>query len=184
VSIDLRRHAAGDLGTIEGALLSVYGEVHAADGIFHSTDRFAERLASHAKAPGWTAIIAYDDDQPTAFTYAAPLMTSRWWSAMLTPLPLEYTAETGTRTLALFELMVRLPWRGTGLAARLHETLLAGRAEERVTLLVDPANVKVKARYESWGYHNVGPQQPFPDSPRYATMVKTLNGAHAGAARP
>lgn len=174
MTIELHHYTASDLGTIEGTLLSVYGEVHAADGIFHSTDRFAERLTAHAKAPGWTTIIAFDDAQPAGFTYAAPLATSRWWSVMLSPLSPEYTAETGSRTLALFELMVCVPWRGTGLAARLHETLLTGRVEERVTLLVDPANVKVKALYESWGYHNVGPQQPFPDSPRYATMVKPL----------
>ncbi|GAA1419535.1 hypothetical protein GCM10009601_16530 [Streptomyces thermospinosisporus] len=58
--------------------------------------------------------------------------------------------------------------RGAGAA------LLAGRPEERVTLLVEPAHAKVKALYESWGYRNAGDQRPFPDAPVYATMVRPL----------
>jgi GNAT superfamily N-acetyltransferase len=92
----------------------------------------------------------------------------------LDPLPEDYTEETGSRTLALFEIMVRAPWRGTGVAQRIHEELLAGRQEKRVTLLVDPRNASVKRLYESWHYQHIGDQQPFPDSPLYATMVRQL----------
>jgi GNAT superfamily N-acetyltransferase len=76
--------------------------------------------------------------------------------------------------LALFEIMVRDPWRGTGLAHRIHEELLAGRDEERATLLVEPEHPNVKALYEEWGYQHIGDQQPFPDAPLYATMVRQL----------
>ncbi|ARZ67960.1 hypothetical protein SMD11_2309 [Streptomyces albireticuli] len=93
---------------------------------------------------------------------------------MLNPLPEEDRAEDGARTLALFELMVRHPWRGTGVAQRIHEELLTGRPEERVTLLVEPTHVKVKALYERWGYEDIGDQRPFPDAPVYATMLRTL----------
>ncbi|WP_367137714.1 MULTISPECIES: hypothetical protein [Streptomyces] len=70
--------------------------------------------------------------------------------------------------------MVRRPWRGTGTAQRIHEELLSGRPEQRVTLLVDPAHPKVKALYERWGYRYIGDQRPFPDAPVYATMVRAL----------
>lgn len=93
---------------------------------------------------------------------------------MLTPLPEELTHETGQRTLALFELLVRAPWRKTGSAHRIHEELLTSRPEERVTLLVEPTHPKVKALYERWGYDNVGDQQPFPDAPVYTTMLRQL----------
>lgn len=96
---------------------------------------------------------------------------------MLQPLPEAMTAEDGTRTMALFELLVRQPWRKTGTAERIHEELLSGRTEERVTLLVEPTHPKVKTLYESWGYANIGDQQPFPDAPVYATMLRILRPA-------
>lgn len=90
------------------------------------------------------------------------------------PLDLDFTEETGRRTLALFEIMVRAPWRGTGTAHAIHEELLAHRPEERVTLLVEPDHPGVKRTYESWGHKHIGDQKPFPDSPLYATMVRQL----------
>lgn len=48
------------------------------------------------------------------------------------PLSPDFTEETGSRTLALFEIMIRTPWRGTGVARKIHEELLAYRTEERV----------------------------------------------------
>ncbi|WP_234354645.1 acetyltransferase [Streptomyces sp. NRRL WC-3618] len=56
----------------------------------------------------------------------------------------------------------------------MHETLLAERDEERATLLVDPTRSegRLKAVYESWGYRDIGDQQPFDDSPVFATMLR------------
>ncbi|MFF9147494.1 acetyltransferase [Streptomyces sp. NPDC014861] len=76
--------------------------------------------------------------------------------------------------MALFELMVRKPWRKTGTAHRIHEELLSVREEERMTLLVEPTHAKVKALYE--GYVNIGDQKPFPDPPVYTTAVRPLSG--------
>jgi GNAT superfamily N-acetyltransferase len=93
---------------------------------------------------------------------------------MLDPLPAADIAETGQRTLALFEMMIRRPWRGTGLAERIHEALLEGQAEERVPLLVEKTRPRVQELYESCGYRNIGDQQPFCDAPIYATMLRDL----------
>jgi hypothetical protein len=154
----------------------VYAEVYAdrLSDPFFSVERFEERLDGQVSRPGWEVVVGWDKDIPVGYAYGSPLPGPRWWTGMLEPLLEEMTAEDGTRTLALFVLMVRAPWRKTGTAHRIHEELLAGRPEERVTLLVEPTHPKVKALYESWGYQNVGDQQPFPDAPVYATMVRPL----------
>ncbi|MGP3947662.1 hypothetical protein [Streptomyces sp. 7N604] len=33
---------------------------------------------------------------------------------------------------------------------------------------------RLRARYEAWGYEQIGTQQPFPDSPVFASMMRTL----------
>jgi len=174
------RYTRDDLDRIRTTLVEVYAQVHAdhLDEPFHSVPRFTERLNGHSAAPGWETVVGYDSGEPVGYAYATPLgPNTRWWAHMLTPLPDGYATETGTRTLALNEIMVRKAWRGQGVARRIHEELLAGRSEERVTLLVDPANQdgRVKALYEAWGYEQIGTQQPFPDSPVFASMTRTLH---------
>ncbi|MGQ4389889.1 GNAT family N-acetyltransferase [Streptomyces sp. SAS_270] len=165
------------LDTIHATLVSVYAEVYADDiakDPFFSVDRFEDRLKGQAR-PGWEAVVAFDGGEAAGYAYGAPLPeNAAWWRGMVKPLPEKEIREDGQRTLALFEIMVRDPWRGTGLARRLHEELLAGRNEERVTLLVEPDHPNVKALYEEWGYQHIGDQQPFPDAPLYATMVRQL----------
>ncbi|WP_329382428.1 hypothetical protein [Streptomyces sp. NBC_01716] len=92
---------------------------------------------------------------------------------MTTPLP---EKRASTPTVALKEIMLRVPWRGTGASVRIHDELLADREEEQVSLLVNPlaGNGKVKALYESWGYVQVSEQQPSPDGPVLAAMVRAV----------
>ncbi|MES4906361.1 MULTISPECIES: GNAT family N-acetyltransferase [unclassified Streptomyces] len=179
-TVELRRYGREDLNAIGQTLTDVYAEVYA-DRIsdpFFSIERFEERLEGHVSRDPWEVVIGWDGDEPVGYAYGTPLPPrSRWWAGMLEPLPEEMTREDGTRTMALCELMVRSPWRKTGTAHRIHEELLSGRAEERVTLLVEPTHPKVKALYESWGYENIGDQQPFPDAPVYATMLRVLRPA-------
>ncbi|WP_329020833.1 GNAT family N-acetyltransferase [Streptomyces sp. NBC_01601] len=176
-TIKLHRYGIDQLEQIRPTLVALYAEVYAADiekDEFFSVERFVERLAGHART-GWEAVVAYEGGEAAGYAYASALSANTgWWVNMLEPLPEEETRENGERTMALYELMVRAPWRKTGLAERIHEELLTGRAEERVTLLVDPEHPKVKALYESWGYRDIGGQQPFPDAPIYATMVRPL----------
>lgn len=175
--ITLRRVKHGQLEDFRRLLCDVYAEVYAdrLDDPFFSVERFDERLTGHANRNNWEAVIGYEGDEPVGYAYAAALQPgARWWMYQLDPLDADFTEETGDRTLALFEIMVRTPWRGTGIAYRIHEALLAQRGEERVTLLVDPRKEGVKRLYESWGYEHIGDQKPFPDSPLYSTMVRTL----------
>ncbi|WP_431959396.1 GNAT family N-acetyltransferase [Actinacidiphila sp. bgisy160] len=182
MDLELRRVGREGLDEVRQTLLDVFAEVyaHRMSDPFFSVERFDERLTGHAGRNSWEAVIGYDNGTPVGYAYGAALQPgARWWMHQLDPLPEDYTEETGARTLALFELMTREQWRGQGIARRIHEELLAGRAEERVTLLVDPRKTEVKATYERWGYTNVGEQKPFPDSPLYATMVRQLRAPTA-----
>ncbi|MFE4054998.1 GNAT family N-acetyltransferase [Streptomyces sp. NPDC059096] len=178
--VTLRRYNRDEFDILRPTLSELYAEVYAdrLSDPFFSMERFQERLEGHISRPGWEAVVGYDGSEPIGYAYGSPLPErTRWWAGMLTPLPEEETDETGgRRTLALFELMVRAPWRKTGSAQRIHEELLAGRSEERVTLLVEPTHPKVQKLYENWGYENVGDQRPFPDAPVYATMLRRLTG--------
>ncbi|MGP3922782.1 N-acetyltransferase [Streptomyces sp. 8N616] len=174
------RHVT-NVDDVRQLLLDIHAAVRGDFGLlerpFYSVERFNERLTSHSSAPGWEAVIGYAEEEAVGFAYATPLgPKTRWWEAMREALPEGYTTETGTRTLALNEVVVRKPWRGTDVAHRIHEELISGRSEERVTLLVNPlfSDGRLKARYEAWGYEQIGTQQPFPDSPVFASMMRTL----------
>ncbi|WP_329223471.1 N-acetyltransferase [Streptomyces sp. NBC_01485] len=172
----------GDVALVRQLILDIHVEVRGEFGLmdrpFYRRDRFDERLTAYSSRPGWEAVVGYRGEEPIGYVFAVPLgENTAWWSAEQEPLPDEYVNEDGERTLALNEILVRRPWRGAqgqGAARALHEELLSQRQERRVTLLVNPAlsDGRLKAVYESWGYKQIGRQQPFDDSPVFATMVR------------
>ncbi|MCX2968225.1 MULTISPECIES: GNAT family N-acetyltransferase [Streptomyces] len=181
MTVQIRHYSADQLPDIRQTILDVHAEVRHRDfGLtsdFYSVERFDERLTAYASRPGWTAACGWEDGTPAGFCFGMPLAPeTRWWSAMTTPLPENVTKETGNRTVALNEIVVRKPWRGQGVAWQLHEAWLSQRSEQRVTLLVNPAagDGAVQAVYEAWGYRKIGEQQPFPDSPRFAAMLRPV----------
>lgn len=158
--------------------VEVRGQFGLMDSPFNAVDRFDARLTSYASRDGWEAVIAFKGDEPAGYIFGGPLAPgSLWWSSMRQSPPADFTQETGSRTFAVQEVLVREAYRGTagaGASRTLHETLLAERNEERATLLVDPSRSdgRLKAVYESWGYQDIGEQQPFDDSPVFATMMR------------
>ncbi|MFD0274512.1 GNAT family N-acetyltransferase [Kitasatospora sp. NPDC127111] len=175
MTIEFRRHRYLN-PDVRQVLLNVYADVRAP--LLHLPNyrvpAFAERLDRHADEPGFEAVIAYEDQEPVGYAYANTLAADdRWWKRMAEPLS---QGLTDVPTVALKEIGVRIPWRGTGLARRIHDELLAGRTEERVTLLVNPlaGEGKVQALYESWGYEAINSQQPSPDSPRLTAMIRPV----------
>jgi GNAT superfamily N-acetyltransferase len=163
-----------DAESVWQALISVYADVRSP--LLHlphySVERYSERLSRHAGEPGWEAVIGYDAGEPVGYAYANTLAPDdRWWARMVTPLP---DGLTGISIMALKEIMVRSPWRGTGTARRIHDELLSQRTEKRVTLLVNPlaGDGKVQALYEAWGYAAFNQQQPSPDSPTLTAMIR------------
>ncbi|MFE6398080.1 GNAT family N-acetyltransferase [Streptomyces alboflavus] len=164
-AIEIRHYDNRDAAELRPLLLQVYAEIYAKaaeNDPFAAPDRFAQSLNGWSARPGWSCTVGYDEDgQAVGYAYGAPLPEdARWWGGLLTKVPADVVTETGTRTYALSELMVREPWRKTGTARRLHDALLATRTEERATLLVDQTHPKVHALYESWGWQTLGDLRP------------------------
>ncbi|MYS86407.1 GNAT family N-acetyltransferase [Streptomyces sp. SID5474] len=177
-------HRGGDLDEIRQVLLDIYAEVYAADldRPFHSVRSFAERLAGYAAAPGFECVVGWSRDVPVGYAFGYTLQAgARWWIGLTEPVPAVDIEEDGRRTFALNELMVREPWRGSGAARTIHDTLVAARTERRVTLLVDPTHPKVLALYERWGYRVLGNVRPaWPDAPLLTALL--LDRSRPGAA--
>ncbi len=175
-SINLTHHRADDLDTIRPILVDTYAEVYAADldQPFNSVETFTRRLDRYAAVPGFTCVLGSDHGTPVGYAFGYPLpVGARWWSGLIEPVPAAELTETGRRTFAVNELMVRTPWRGTHAARTIHDALLAGRAEERATLLVDPTHGKVLELYERWGYRVLGDLRPaWPDAPLFTVMLR------------
>lgn len=173
----LERRGAEDFGDIRPQLLAVYAEVYA-DRLgeeFHSVARFDERLGWNTEVPGFAAVVGYLDEAPIGYAYGCTLQAgTRWWNGLRTPVEEGATVETGARTFALSELMVVEKVRGIGAARAIHDELLRGRPEGRVTLLVERDHPRVRALYEAWGYVWFGDVLPFPDAPVYDAMILGL----------
>ncbi|MFI5534120.1 GNAT family N-acetyltransferase [Kitasatospora sp. NPDC051853] len=173
MTVELRHHRDLTPETRQD-LLEVYADVRAP--LLHlpnyRVDAFAERLDRHATEPGFELVLGYDGQTPTGYAYGNTIEASdRYWKRMTEPLP---DGLTDTPVLVIKEIGVRTPWRGTGTARRIHDDLLAGRTEDRVTLMVNPlaGDGKVQAVYEAWGYQAFNAQQPSPDSPRLTAMIR------------
>ncbi|MFI6347489.1 GNAT family N-acetyltransferase [Streptomyces sp. NPDC050560] len=167
---------ATNIEAVWSTLIDVYSEVRAEQlhQPHYSVERYAERLSRHGTEPGWEAVIGFDEDEPVGYAYVNTLEPEdRWWRRMTTPLPQGCSERP---TVALKEIMVRVPWRGTGTARYIHDGLLAHRQEEQVSLLVNPlsGNGKVKALYERWGYQEISVQQPSADGPVLTAMLREI----------
>jgi GNAT superfamily N-acetyltransferase len=174
--LKLRHYGHIDAGKIRELLLDVHDEVYeGSDDPLAGRDAFARFVDHWSANEAFACVISYDRDQPVGYAYGAPLSPATTWWAKVTPrLPDGFTAETGHRTFALSELMVRTPWRGTGSARHIHDALLASRGEQRTTLLVHKDHAKVRALYEGWGYETVGETTPFDGAPLLCAMVLSL----------
>jgi GNAT superfamily N-acetyltransferase len=163
-----------DLSKVRGDLLNVYADVRAP--LLHlpnyAITAFGERLDRHANEPGFVAVLAYAEREPVGYAYGNRIEHGdRYWQRTSPTPPHTYTAHP---TFALKEIGVRESWRKTGTARRIHDSLLAGRDERYVTLMVNPAagDGKVHDLYASWGYEDLGRSQPSPASPALTVMVR------------
>jgi ribosomal protein S18 acetylase RimI-like enzyme len=110
--------------------------------------------------------------------YAAgmPLRPSTsWWRGLTTPLPEDVVTEYPGRTFSLIDLLVRAAWRRQGIGRTLHDLLLAGRAEERATLVVSPEAAAAQHAFQSWGWRKVARTRGFDaESPVADVLVTEL----------
>ncbi|WP_280695473.1 GNAT family N-acetyltransferase [Kitasatospora sp. GP82] len=169
--IELRHYHAGDLpNEFRQLLLDVHADAYADQMDDPFIQRFPWFVDHWSGLDGFSCVVGFDDGQPVGFAYGAPLGAGReWWREHIDPAP------AAASTFGLSEIMVRPRWRKTGISQRLHDELIDRRPEDLAVLLVDPDHPKVQALYESWGYRKVGDRQPFPDSPKYAVMLRDLH---------
>jgi GNAT superfamily N-acetyltransferase len=174
--LDLTHYGHTDAASIRELLLDVHDEVYeGSDDPLAGREEFAKFVGHWSSREGFACVVGYDQGEPVGYAYGAPLSTATmWWAKVTPPLSGEFTAENGARTFALSELMIRDRWRGTGAARAIHDELLRGRAEERVTLLVHKEHGRVRALYEAWGYREVGQVVPFEGAPDLCAMVLDL----------
>jgi GNAT superfamily N-acetyltransferase len=162
------------------------GELYAAEFVpqevkdknphFYSRERFNKRMVDgYMTNPTFRCVIATHEDRLVGFVYGCGLRpTASWWKDLVTPLDEAFTKETGSRTLALFDMLVTGSYRGQGIAVELHRALLDGRPEERVTLLSSDWRKPAYEMWLHWGYKVVGQSQPDPNGPVLDVFVKEL----------
>ncbi|REK89480.1 GNAT family N-acetyltransferase [Streptomyces inhibens] len=113
--------------------------------------------------------------EPVGIAYGYPLgPNTGWWDQLTQPVPDDMRREDGRRTFGLMEIAVRGPWRGRGIAGRLHETLLAGTEAERVLLNVHPDSKAAQAAYRAWGYRKIGEARPWEGADVHDVMMLDL----------
>jgi GNAT superfamily N-acetyltransferase len=176
-TLELRTFAS--IEPVRSDLVDVYADVRAE--LLHlpnyAITAFGERLDRHGAEPGFVAVLAYTNGYPVGYAYANTIeQGDRYWERTSPPPTEEYTERPAA---ALKEIGVRSAWRKTGTARRIHDALLATRAEPFVTLMVNPAagDGKVHALYRSWGYEDIGQSQPSPSSPLLSVMIRATDCA-------
>jgi GNAT superfamily N-acetyltransferase len=160
--VSLETLKAEDAHDILDELIATYEDVYAtSDDEFFGADRYRQQITGHMLAPGWTAVVARIGDEIVGYAYGFPLAeNTNWWSGLVSKPAPDFPEETGRRTFAISEIMVRGPWQRQGIAHRLHDRLLAGREEQRATLLVEPGNAPARTAYLKWGWQQVSELRP------------------------
>lgn len=107
--------------------------------------------------PTYKIVTLWDDDELVGFVHGGSLPPkTRFWKSVKESLPVEFTEESGHRTLGLFHILVTKSLRGHGLGRLLHTKFLEGRKEERVILLSEPATEPAYSIWQHWGYRKIG----------------------------
>ncbi|MZD07907.1 GNAT family N-acetyltransferase [Streptomyces sp. SID5785] len=137
------------------------------------------RFPDLTRRPGFRATLARTaSGEPVGMAYGHPVPPDTpWWDELTEPVPAALRHEDGRRTFGLMELAVRAPWRGRGLAHRLHDTLLTPLTAERVLLNVHPKSEAARAAYHAWGYTRVGQARLGGGPDLYDMMVRPVGGA-------
>lgn len=178
---DTPRSPAETLDMILPAYEEIYAEppyLEGARDIADFIDRYQRQVTDYA---GFRIAIASDDDSVIGFAFGFLLPPdSSWWDAALSPLPSDFTRETGQRTFVVIELAVRKRWRRQGIAKRLHAELLSGLDIERVTLTVRPEIEAEAAQtaYRSWGYRQICRSRPWSEAPLYDLLILPIASGH------
>ena len=173
----VQKYDASGLHEQREDVLAVYAEVYAdeLDDPFYSLPRYWERLSAYAARDGFALITGRLTSELIGYALGYTLPEgSGWWRGFQGDVDPALLSESGHRTFAVNELMVRPAQRRRGYARALHDSLLHNQPETRATLLVRPDNTPARTAYRSWGWYELGKLQPFDDAPVFEAMVLEL----------
>ena len=159
-------------------LRALHAEVYGRD----DDGSFAGRFRVARRQPGFVLAEARHGGYLVGYASGMPLRPSTsWWKDLTTPLPAAVITEHPGRTFALTQLLVRASWRRQGIAASLHDRILAGRPEERATLTVAPGAGAAQAALRKWGWRKVARTRgDEPETPVLDVLVKDLASGPRG----
>jgi GNAT superfamily N-acetyltransferase len=174
--LTIAHHSANVVPTMRDDLVDVHVDARAEllSQSFYTPEQFGERLDAYAADPTFSMVTGHIDGLLVGYAFGGTLSAAtRWWSGLRDAADPDVPRETGSRTFALREILVRKAHQQRGYAHQLHDTLLADRPEERATLLVRQDN-PARLLYLRWGWRAVGTMKPFADSPLMEAMVLDL----------
>lgn len=149
-------------------ICALYDAVFSAPPFYWRADEselHRDRLKALLADPTFGMTVAVDADELVGFAYGLGVPAdSQRWTRLVGKLDQETAREWPGRTFLLFDYAVREDSRGRGIGRRLHDLLLASRAEERATLTVQPTAVATKKLYERWGWKMVGQTKGGPEA--------------------
>ena len=174
----IRTHDSEQAIKITHQIIGLYAEVFAEPPYNEGpddVDSFAELLNLEIPQPAFRLVTGHMGEELIGFGYGYALRAqTRWWEGV-TPMPAaDFAAEHDGRTFVIKELAVRAHWRRRSVGRRLHDAVLADRAEERASLTCRPDAVSAVVAYTSWGWSPVGTFRPAPEGPEYLVMVRPL----------
>lgn len=119
-------------------------------------EEFSRRFRVQCRQPGFVLAEARSGGYLVGYAAGMPLRpATSWWRALTSPPPEEVITEYPGRTFSLVDLLVRAAWRRQGIGHTLHDLLLAGRPEERATVVVWPEATAAQRAFQSWGWRKV-----------------------------
>jgi ribosomal protein S18 acetylase RimI-like enzyme len=138
--------------------------------------RVHDRLVIGTRQPRFELLTAEAGGEIVGYLcgWALPAYT-RWWTPLRHLVPDDVTRETGERTVYIQEILVRRPWRGQGIARRLHDDFLAGRTEQRGLICVQPHNETARSAYLRWGWNPLTVVRFGEGEPEFECLLKPLD---------
>jgi ribosomal protein S18 acetylase RimI-like enzyme len=144
-------------------------------------EEYPRRFAVRRRQPGFVLAEARNGGYLVGYAAGMPLRPSTsWWRELTAPLPDDVTAEHPGRTFALTDLLVRASWRRQGIGRELHDLILAGRPEERATLVVLPAATAAQQAFRAWGWRKLARTRAEPAGSVADVLVTDLGLAAPG----
>ncbi|MGY5131953.1 GNAT family N-acetyltransferase [Streptomyces nigrescens] len=173
---EFQRYDGTSVKTIADELIEVYARVYDAPPYrgdpFFSVATFRERLEAAFGSEGFETVTARQGGQIVGYVHGATLPTDKpWWTSLgnRRPAELRSLADAG-QVFWLRELMVSPEFQNRGLGRKIHDTVIAGRAERTTALTCIIDNQPAHDAYLRWGYTVMGEIKHAPESPTYDAM--------------